>query len=127
MKSKLEIYALSVCFTSVLFLVVSLAVLSYSFIEIVAPEFTMKSTTYDGFQSNKAYWGRNKPYCLENCDKIVKPSEEELTKERVEAFEIAKKGESRSGLQSLIKSFLYVLFSAIALLIHWRIAKNCRG
>lgn len=126
MQSKLEIYALSVCFASVVCLVISLGIGSYSLIEINAPDLTMNSYNYDQYQSNEAYWLNMPLSCKDDCDKIVKPEEGELTRKRLEAFVVAKKSETRSGFQTLIQCTLFILFSAMALFIHWQIAKKCR-
>jgi len=126
MKSKLEIYALSVCFVSVFCLVISLGLGSYALVEISAPELTMSSYNYDQFQSNEAYWSKNTPYCGKGCEAVVKPGKDELAKQRIEAFKIAKKSEARSGFQSLIKCSLFILLSTLALLIHFKIAKKSR-
>ena len=43
MKSKLEIYALSVCFAAMVCLVISGGIAGYSIFEIMMPELTMRS------------------------------------------------------------------------------------
>jgi len=127
MKSKLEIYALSVCFTSVLCLVISLGIGSYALVSINAPSLTMNSYLYNQHQSNETYWKSiNRPCHEKDCKETVKPEEKILTEQREIAFSMAKKNEVRQSLQVLIKSGLFILFSALALFIHWRIARNSR-
>ncbi|MDP8287976.1 MAG: hypothetical protein RAP03_15000 [Candidatus Electryonea clarkiae] len=122
MKSKLEIYALSVCFAAVVGLVISAGVAGYSVFEIIDPELTMISYTYDKYQTNEAYWKS-----ILSCSKTKdKPNEEELTKKRQEAFVVAVKAEKRGGIQSLIRCLMFILTSGITLLIHWKIAKKSR-
>ena len=52
MKSKLEIYALSVCFATVIILIISLGIGSYSIVKISAPSLTMSSYYYDQYLTN---------------------------------------------------------------------------
>jgi hypothetical protein len=126
MKSKLEIYALCVCFASIVSLVISMGIGSYSLVVIGAPSITMNAYNYDQYQTNDSYWNKNKPRCKENCKSIERPEEETLKTERLNAFKIATNGESRRGFQSLLKCLFFVVFSIITLAIHWKIAKRCR-
>ncbi len=126
MKSKLEIYALSVCFAAVVCIIISAGVAGYSIFSIVTPELTMSAYKYDDFQTNDAYW-KSKRSCSKAEKEEVKPSEEELTKQRTEAFAIAISAEKREGFQSLIKCFMFLLVSGITLIFHWKIAKNSRA
>jgi hypothetical protein len=123
MKSKLEIYALSVCFASVVCLVISTGIAGYALFEIFTPELTMNSYKYDRYQSNEAFL--EKRYSCSKEDKeTIKPSKDELTKQRLEAFSVEVKAETREGVQSLIRCFMFILVSCITLLIHWRIAQK---
>ena len=126
MKSKLEIYALSVCFAAVVCIIISAGIAGYSVFSVITPELTMSGYSYDKFQSNEAYW-KSKSSCSKEEKSDVKPSEEELTKQRTEAFSVAINAEKREGFQSLIKCFMFLLVSGITLLIHWKIARNARA
>ena len=55
MKSKLEMYALAVCFASVVCLVISFGVAGYAVFKIAAPEISMNKYVYDRFQTNEAF------------------------------------------------------------------------
>jgi len=121
MKTKLEIYALSVCFAAVVGLAISLAVAGYSVFEIVAPEVTMRSYDYDNCQTNETYW---KSIRLKD---EARPSEEELTKKRQEAFAVAVKSEQREGVQSLMRCLMFILAFGIVLFVHWKIAVRARA
>jgi hypothetical protein len=126
MRSKLEIYALSVCFAAVVCLVISTGIAGYSIFEIAAPELTMSSYEYNKYQTNDAYWN-SKDSCREKEKAQVRPNEEELTKQRRDAFALATRGERREGLQTLIRCLMFILVSGGVLLVHWKIAKNARG
>ncbi|MFT5755798.1 MAG: hypothetical protein ACI9LM_000510 [Alteromonadaceae bacterium] len=125
MKSKLEIYALAVCFTSMICIVISSAITAYSVISMVVPDITMDSYQYERYQSNDAYWNEIK--CCDAEDKN-KPriGEQELTKKRNDAYIMALSNEKRSGLQSFILSLMFLLSGAVALFVHWVIAKRSR-
>ncbi len=126
MKSKLEIYALAVCFAAVVCLVISISIAGYSTITIINPALTIKSYEFDKYQSNDRFWESKKIYYSRNQSKMNRPPEEELTKQRQEELRIKLEGERRSGLQSLIYSLIFVVVGAVTLLIHWRIAKTAR-
>ena len=126
MKSKVEIYALAVCFASVVCLVISAGIASYSVIGIIAPEITMSSYKYDKYQTNEAYT-KSKRSCKKDKEFDSKLSDAEITIKRNESFAIEVNAEKRSGMQSLIKSLMFILVSSLALAIHWKIAKKSRG
>ena len=130
MKSKLEIYALTVCFTSVVCLVISAGISVHSLFKIVTPQITMNNFQYNKHQTNDAFWDDGSTTCSDDNDvKVtprVKPIEDDLTKQRMESFELQVKTERREGLQSIIGSIIFVLISSITLFIHFKIAQRAR-
>ena len=127
-KTILEVYALAVCFVTVTCFVVCLGIAGYSLVEIAKPDFTMTSYQFDQFQSNDAYWkdcGRK--YCSDDEKKRSRPSEDELTKQRSEAFAQALVSEQRNGSQSLVKTLIVMFVDSLAFLAHWVIAKRARS
>ena len=125
MKSKLEIYALAVCFASVICLVISLGIAGYSLVSMWKPEITINSYAYDRFQTNDAFWEfKNR---RRDDRSSSKPPEEMLTRQRLEEYSIELKGEVREGLQTLIKSLIFVLVAGVALVSHSHIARKSRG
>jgi len=125
-KSLLEIYALAVCFATIVCFVVSLGVAIYSIIEIINPEFTMNSYEYKRYQSNDAYWlSRVEDY--RNKEKeMQRPSEDELTKQRTEGYRLAVIAEKRGGYQGITKTAIVILINIVVFFIHWRIARRSR-
>ena len=125
-KSLLEIYALAVCFATIVCFVISLGVALYSVVEIANPEFTMNSYQYNRYQSNDAYWlSRVEDY--RNKEKeMQRPSEDELTKQRTEGYRLAVISEKRDGFQGLTKTAIILLINTVVFLIHWRIARRSR-
>jgi hypothetical protein len=134
MKQKLETYALVVCFLAVLNIVISFGIASYAIIGVFSPELTMETDDYNVYQSNTSYWNSLRSSCYDSDDendkkqdkKEVKPPEEELTKQRLEAFSIAVKNEKRDCIQSITQELMYILTSVIALLIFWKIARKAK-
>jgi hypothetical protein len=127
-KTILEIYALAVCFVAVIGLVVSLGIGAYSLIQISKPEFTMNSWAYEPYQSNDAFWtgcGRGR-YCGDDHKKKERPSEAELTKQRLEAFNRAVASEQRDGAQALVKTTIFLIIDIVVLLVHWGLARRAR-
>lgn len=126
MKSKLEIYALAVCFSSVVCLVIASGIFGYAVFEILAPKMTMSSYQYNRYQTNESYWKDTKPRCSKKDKETERPNDEELTKQRLEAFSRVVEGEKRKGFQSLIRSLIFILVGTVVLFIHWRLAKTSR-
>ena len=126
MKTKLEFYALTVCFTAVVCLVISAGIAGYAIVKVISPGTTLSSYIYERHQSNINF---RSPENCPGADAIIEPhqSESELTKQRNESYEIELRGERRIGVQTLIESLMFILGSSIALVIHWRIARNARS
>jgi hypothetical protein len=128
-KTILEIYALAVCFVAVVCLVASLGVGAYSLVQLSKPDFTMNSFNYDQYQSNDAFWtgcarGR---YCGPDEKKKERPSEAELTKERMDAFDRAVASERRDGAQTLVKASIVLIIDIVVLLVHGTLARRARA
>jgi hypothetical protein len=125
MKSKLEIYALAVCFAAVVCLVISISIAGYSIIQIMWPELTMRSYNFDKYQTNQLYWESKQSFSKDKVS-AKKPSEVELAQQRMEALRLELNGEKRNGLQSLIHALMFIVVGTITLFLHWRIAKRAR-
>lgn len=126
MKSKLEIYALSVCFAAVFCIVISAGIAGYAVFTVATPELTLNENIYGNHQSNDAYW-RSQPSYSNEGKQEERPSEEELSLQRQESLAIAINGERRSGFQTLLQCFMFLLVAGLTLLIHWRVARGARS
>ncbi|WP_075186205.1 hypothetical protein [Teredinibacter haidensis] len=126
MKSKLEIYSLSVCFATVLCLVIASGFGGYALLGIFVPDLTMNPYNYGQYQSNNAYWKRNYLSYTTGEKEVTKPSEEEITNLRAEGYKVALENEKREGLQTLLKSLIFAIVGGVALAIHWVLAKKSR-
>jgi len=119
-RSLVEVYALAVCFVTLVCFVIALGVGIYDLIQIVNPEFTISSYTYDRHQSNEAFldnWPKDKP----------RPQGEELTRLRKESYQAALHSEKRGAIQSITMVFIIILIDVVVYIIHWYVAKRARA
>ena len=125
-KSILEIYALAVCFATVVCFVIAAGIATYNAIGIINPEFTLDANEYSRHQNNDAFWKN----CNNNYDTDKKENkrlpEEELTKRRIESYQQALKSERRTAFQSLTKTAIILILDFIFFVAHWRIARRTR-
>jgi hypothetical protein len=115
-----EVYALAVCFVTLVCFVVALGIGIYDLIQIVNPPFTLDSYTYERHQSNEAFsknWPKDKP----------SPQDEELTRLRKKSYQAALRAEKRGAVQSLTMVFIIILIDVVVFVIHWYLAKRARA
>lgn len=124
-KSILEIYALAVCFATIVCFVITLGISIYDIVRITNPEFTMSSYEYNRHQSNEAYW-KSSNNCGNDDKKEQRPADEELTKQRLASYQQSIKSELRDAFQSLIQSVIILIIAVIVFFIHWRVARRSR-
>jgi hypothetical protein len=125
-KSLLELYALAVCFTTIVCFVVALGIAIYDIIRIVSPEFTLSSYEYDRHQNNDAFWKGYKCGYDKLGKEMQRPPEEELTKQRLESYQVEVKSEQRSGYQGMTKSVIVLIIDILVFIVHWQIARRAR-
>lgn len=128
-KTILEIYALAVCFFSVVALVITIGIGSYSIISFWNPEFTLSSHEYIRHQSNDSFWGGCTGWNCGSADekKRVRPSEAELTKQRLDSYRSDLLQEERNGLQSIVRCLIGLICTSLVFLLHWFLAKRARN
>jgi hypothetical protein len=124
-KSILEIYALAVCFATIVCFVVALGVALYDVIQIANPEFTLSSYEYNRHQSNDAFWNNCSQYDSKDKDK-KRPPEDELTKRRMEGYRQAVQSERRNAFQGITMASIIILIDIVFFVVHWRIARRAR-
>jgi hypothetical protein len=118
-KNLLELYALATCFAAVLFLLVSMAWSSYSFVRIGAPSVTLSGYTYERGQSDEQFmqsWPSGRPV----------PSPSEIPRLRQEALNIAIRSERHDGFSDLLLWLMFASAAAVAFWFHWRLALQAR-
>ena len=124
MKSLLELYALCVCFASVICVVVATGIAGYGVFKVAIPEITMSSYKFEIYQNNDKYFAT---ICCNNSpEKKTRPPESELTNLRQQALNYDIASERRNGFQNIISCLMFILTGGIAGLIHWKIARKAR-
>ncbi len=125
-KSILEIYALAVCFTCIIAIVISLVISIYSIIEISYPEFGVNNWEYQKHQTNNNFWkeNRNIKFDQNNNNTPQRPSDKELTKLRIESYSVVLKNVKRESTQALVRTSIFLIISSIFFYLHWKIFKK---
>lgn len=128
-KSLLEIYALAVCFFAVACFTISLGIGAYAAIGMFSPDTTMNSYQYNKFQTNDAYWENPVPFRggPPGAKPKERPSELELTNERLAAYKLAAGAEKRDSFQTVLKTSIVVIIDALIFSLHWALARRSRA
>ena len=119
-KNILRLYALAVCFVSVLIFSIFFGTSVYDVIQFNLPEVTMDNWHYERYQNNHNFirdWPSEKPL----------PADEELVRLREEGYRIAIESEKRDAIQSLLVAGIIMLITAVLFLIHWKLSKTARA
>ncbi|MBI5026886.1 MAG: hypothetical protein HZC12_09245 [Nitrospirae bacterium] len=124
-KSILEVYALAVCFATIVCFVIAFGISIYDIVRIANPEFTMSSYEYNRHQSNDAFW-KGSDSCSSGNKKRQRPADEELTKQRLASYQQSIKSEQRDAFQSLTQSVIIFIIAVVVFLVHWRVARRAR-
>jgi hypothetical protein len=118
-KNLLEIYALTVCFASVMFLIITVAICLYQAVRIAAPSVTVSGWTHERSSSDEAFlstWPQGRPL----------PEATTLPRLRSEALRSALDSERHDGSQSFLQSFMYAIVAGVVFWLHWRLARRER-
>lgn len=127
----LEIYALSVCFVTLVCFVIALGIGIYDLIQIASPAFTLNAYEYERHQSNQAF-GRSPRIEMRGLAPGVsieptEPSAEELTQQREESYQAALRSERRRGIQSLTIVGIVMVIDLCVFGVHWLLSKRTRA
>ncbi len=126
-KSKQEIYALAVCFVTIVCAAISLGFGIWGIIELTNPEFTMKSYEYERYQSNDKYFGGYSYRYGGSVDNNVKNlSEDEKSRRRLADYKLALSAERRGGAQTIVRVLIINVINIIVFITHWIIARRAR-
>jgi hypothetical protein len=112
-RSAIQVYALAVCFATLMCLVVSVGIGIYDGVRIAFPGFTLS-----GWQVYES----NSQYVLFWPDKKDLP-DEQLTKLRAAAYRDALAGERHGAMQNLVFMSIILLIDIAVYGAHWRIAR----
>lgn len=112
-RSAIQIYALAVCFATLMCLVVSLGIGLYDGVQIAFPDFTLSA--WQPYESNSQF-------VLFWPDKKDLP-DEQVTKLREDAYRDALHGERHAAKQSLVFVSIILVIDIVVYAIHWKIAR----
>ena len=118
-RSLLEIYALGVCFVTLICFAIALGVGFYDVVQIISPEFTLSQWEFEKHQTNERFlasWPKEKPI----------PPEDQVTALRKQSYAVAVAVERRSAVQSLVMVAIIVLIDVVIFLVHWRLGARAR-
>ena len=111
-----QIYALAVCFATLLCFVIALGIGLYDLVQITAPSFTISAYYSQTYQSNEKFVRTYQ-------DKKEMPAED-LTKLRESLLQDAIFTERQSAVQSLIQVVIVLVIDIVVFVIHWLMAKR---
>jgi hypothetical protein len=126
-RTAVEVYALAVCFVTVVCFVISLGIALYAAIGVVQPSFTLNGAIYELHRTNDAFFNRTMSPFEREKPPQARPPEPELTRQREQSFAGALDAERRGSAQSTVKSMIVVLVDLLAFYVHWRIAMRRRA
>jgi len=115
-----EGYALAACFVSMIFLVVSVSICLYKFLQIVAPSVTVSGYALERSMTDERFmetWPQNRP----------EPEPSAIARLRKEDLESALRSERHDGLNSFLESLMYAVAAGLVFRLHWRLAQRERA
>ena len=141
----MKIYALAVCFASLMCGTIVTGLLLYNIVKIVAPESTIDPNTLHYYSSNEAY--RNSPFSAARIGyppiaiasgRVFAPpvtitnaqtntpelSEEEIEKQRLQQLDSVLTGHKFRARQGIIQQSIIMLLSLVLFVAHWKLAKK---
>jgi hypothetical protein len=113
-RSLIQLYALAVCFATLMCLVVALGLGTYDLVRIGAPSFTVQ---------DYGYWQSDEQLLLYYPDKKEMPLHERDAFREGQSL-AAVKAERRGALQRLVFVAIILGIDVVVYAIHWRIAKR---
>ena len=132
-KTLLEIYALLICFGAVVCFSIWTGIGAYSLVGTFNPELTVNSWVYERHQTNDRFWKGNRdlanPFLAKEKTATKppeRPSEESLTKKRIESYQQELHIEARNNKQTLLQTAIVIIICMLLFFAHWRLAKSVR-
>ena len=127
-KSLVEMYALAVCFVTLICFAVALGIGIYDLVQITIPEFTINTYEYERRQSDAVFLGSPRLPRLpqERSTETPAPSDEELERRREEIYQTALASEQRLGAQSLTMISIILFINLLVFIPHWFLVRRAR-
>ena len=141
----LKIYALAVCFASLMCGAITIGVFLFNIVKVVAPEATIDPNTISYYSSNEAF--RNSPFSSARArplpyaiasggviapralimnDQTNTPelSEEQIENLRVKQLNAMLSNHKFRARQGIIQQAIIILISLVLFIAHWKLAKK---
>ena len=119
-QSILEIYALAVCFVTLVCFATALGIGMYDLIEIANPEVMIRSFEYEQHKSNETF------RLVLAARGIADMPEEEVTRQREESYQEILRAEGRQGMQSFLQVVIILVIDVLVFAPHWFLARSIR-
>lgn len=145
-KTILEIYALAVCFATIVCATVALGIALWDVVQVTAPEFTVNNYTFENYQDNDSF--RSSDCAADPAREAAQAaaaaasgaaaatvgnsvgkcgySEAELGAKREREWNKQLNSEKREGFQSLVRCLIVILLDLLVFSAHWILARRAR-
>ena len=123
-RTLIEIYALAVCFFTVVCLIIVLGIASWDLVQATNPEFTINAKTYEDHLDNDSYLNRSCYECKEKLDTEKALPADQVAKERKESWQRSLDREVRSATQSFFQLLIIIILDIIIFSLHWFIVNR---
>jgi hypothetical protein len=126
-----RVYALLVCFFSIICLTISTGMGLYELVKIADPELTLSPYRYQHLESDASYRRLNYPAGVINPaypsmpkhdESISKMTAEKIAEAREKERDNLIAAERKQAIASLIRLFIVIIVTSPVFYIHWRIA-----
>lgn len=142
-RSLIEIYALAVCFVTMLAATIAVGIAMWDAVQIAAPEFAISEFAYERHIDNQSFDGQA---CAEYATDreaaaaavaevagdtsprrcLQRLTDAEVTARREASWAKELRNEQRNGFQSLVRCLIFVLVVLAVFAVHWRMARRER-
>jgi hypothetical protein len=114
MRSLIQLYALAVCFATLMCLVVALGLGTYDVVRIISPAFTVQDSML---------WRSDEHFLMYNPDKVgLPPAERAALRENYR--QVAIEAERRYAQQRLVFVTIILAIDVVVFALHWSIARR---
>lgn len=133
----IRLYALAVCFVSVICVAITAGFALYNGVKLAAPELTIEPYRIQNLMTNEAFVSNPGLYprpmaigpdgvtrALDTADPFAGMSEAQITQRRLERLHNEIDMHRRSAIQSLLRQGIIILVAAVLYFCHWRLARR---
>lgn len=118
----IRIYALAVCFASMMCIAISSGIGLFDVIQVSLPEYTVSAHQYGG-----GFYAAPAPMMIQENGSLASPPRltgEELNRQQAERKTLAIDQERHDAIRSLLQILTILVVSIPLFYVHWRLAKR---